>query len=249
MPDDTELLLRPDPAESPAARRKAPRGRPEMAPQTPSALAERPRSSHRSWLRWALFLLLPIALIAGGYWYVTGGQVMSTDDAYVEADKVGVSTDVSGIVKEIDVTENQHVETGWVLYRLDDLPFRLALERAEAQVGMIADALNALKANYRDMQAQIQQAQHDVDYYDREFRRQQILLNGGAASQVAFDTARRNLRLSTATPHGDASSTRRPRSGAPRPARAACRRALAGTRCATRWAPASALREAERPAR
>jgi membrane fusion protein (multidrug efflux system) len=43
------------------------------------------------------------------------------------------------------------------------------------------------------MQAQIQQAQHDVDYYDREFRRQQILLNGGAASQVAFDTARRNL--------------------------------------------------------
>ena len=42
MPDDTELLLRPDPAESPAARRKAPRGRPEMAPQTPSALAERP---------------------------------------------------------------------------------------------------------------------------------------------------------------------------------------------------------------
>jgi membrane fusion protein (multidrug efflux system) len=185
MPDDTELLLRPDPAESPAARRKAPRGRPEMAPQTPSALAERPRSSHRSWLRRALFLLLPIAL--------TGGQVMSTDDAYVEADKVGVSTDVSGIVKEIDVTENQHVETGWVLYRLDDLPFRLALERAEAQVGMIADALNALKANYRDMQAQIQQAQHDVDYYDREFRRQQILLNGGAASQVAFDTARRNL--------------------------------------------------------
>jgi multidrug resistance efflux pump len=36
------------------------------------------------------------------------------------------------------------------LYRLDDLPFRLALERAEAQVGMVGDALNALKANYRD---------------------------------------------------------------------------------------------------
>src|SRR6266513_2732946 len=58
MPNDTELLLRPDPAGSPAARRKAPRGQPEMAPQTPSALAEPPRASHRSWLRWALFLLL-----------------------------------------------------------------------------------------------------------------------------------------------------------------------------------------------
>jgi membrane fusion protein (multidrug efflux system) len=193
MPDDTELLLRSDPAESPAARRKAPRGQPEMAPRTSSVLGKQPRSSRRPWLRWALFLLLPIALIAGGYWYVTGGQVMSTEDAYVEADKVGVSTDVSGIVKEVDVAENQHVEAGRVLYRLDDLPFRLALQRAEAQVGMIADALNALKANYRDMQAQILQAQHDVDYYDREFRRQQSLLSSGAAAQVAFDTARRNL--------------------------------------------------------
>jgi membrane fusion protein (multidrug efflux system) len=193
MPDDTELLLRPDPAESPAARRKAPRQQPEMAPRTASVLEERLRSSRRPWLRWVLFLLLPIALIAGGHWYVTGGQVMSTDDAYVEADKVGVSTDVSGIVKDVDVAENQHVEAGRVLYRLDDLPFRLALQRAEAQIGMVADALNALKANYRDMQAQIQQAQHDVDYYDREFHRQQTLLSGGAASQVAFDTARRNL--------------------------------------------------------
>src|ERR1700732_1132569 len=160
MSADTDLLLRPAPAEAPAARRTAPRGQPEMAPRTPSALAERPRSSRRSWLRWALFLLLPLVLIAGGYWYVTGGQVMSTDDAYVEADKVGVSTDVSGIVKEIDVAENQHVEAGQVLYRLDGLQFRLALARATAQIGMVGDTLNALKANYRDMQTQIQQAQY-----------------------------------------------------------------------------------------
>ena len=59
-----------------------------------------------------LFALLPLALIAGGYWYVTGGQVMSTDDAYVEAEKVGISTDVSGIVKEVDVIDNQHVAAG-----------------------------------------------------------------------------------------------------------------------------------------
>jgi membrane fusion protein (multidrug efflux system) len=116
-------------------------------------------------VRRALFLLLPLLLLAGGYWYVTGGRIMSTDDAYVEADKVGVSTDVSGIVKEVDVTENQHVEAGQVLYRLDDLPFQLALRRAEAQVGIVRNDLNALKANYQDMQAQIKQAQYDIDYY------------------------------------------------------------------------------------
>src|ERR1700686_1334459 len=180
---------RPAPAEAPAPRREPPQGR---APAKKSPAPEKaPGATRRRWLRRALFLLLPLALIAGGYWYVTGGQVMSTDDSYVEADKVGVSTDVSGIVKEIDVKENQHVEAGRVLYRLDDLPFRLALQRAEAQVGIVRNDLNALKANYQDMQAQTKQAQYDIEYYDREFRRQQTLLSGGAASQVAFDTARR----------------------------------------------------------
>ena len=153
--------------EAPAAKPNPPIELPHVpSPRRQSAvLTKTPRSLRQRWTRWALFALLPLALIAGGYWYVTGGQVMSTDDAYVEADKVGVSTDVSGIVKEVDVTENQHVDAGQVLYRLDDLPFRYALDRAEAQVGIVRDDLNALKANYRDMQAQIKQAQDDVDYY------------------------------------------------------------------------------------
>jgi membrane fusion protein (multidrug efflux system) len=198
MPDDMQVLPRPDAEAAPAARRYSPQQqqpkRPAEAPALPEAQVGKARPGRRQWLRRTLFALLPIALAAGAYWYVTGGQVMSTDDAYVEADKVGVSTDVSGIVKEVDVTENAHVAAGQVLYRLDDLQFRLALERATAQVGMVRDALNALKANYRDMQAQIQQAQYDLDYYDREFRRQQTLLSRGVASQQAFDTARRNLQ-------------------------------------------------------
>jgi membrane fusion protein, multidrug efflux system len=211
MPADATLLsLRSDTAETPAARRDAPPRRPAQPPgqppeqlprQQPERPAERssepekaPQSPRRSWLRWTLFALLPLALIGGGYWYVTGGRVMSTDNAYVEADKVGISTDVSGIIKEIDVSNNQQVKAGQVLFRLDDLPFRLALDRAEAQVGIVRNDLNALKANYRDMQAQIKQAQDDIDYYDREFRRQQDLAAKNVASQQTFDTARRNLQ-------------------------------------------------------
>jgi membrane fusion protein (multidrug efflux system) len=145
-------------------------------------------------LRPLMFALLPLALIVGAYWYVTGGRVVSMDDAYVEADKVGVSTDVPGIVAEVGVTENQHVQAGQILYRLDDLQFRLALARAEAQIGTVRNALNALKANYRDMQSQIQQAQNDIEYFDTEFRRQQDLLAAHVASQATFDTARRNLQ-------------------------------------------------------
>ena len=145
-------------------------------------------------LRPLMFALLPLALIIGAYWYITGGQVVSMDDAYVEADKVGVSTDVPGIVAEVGVTENQHVQAGQILYRLDDLQLRLALARAEAQIGTIRDALNALKANYRDMQSQIEQAQNDIGYFDTEFRRQQGLLAAHVASQSTFDTARRSLQ-------------------------------------------------------
>ena len=156
LKDRGRVGLRPVAAEATASKSESPQGctdapaeRPVAPEKTPSDIpAERPaapektpQSPARLRVRWALFVLLPLALIAGGYWYVTGGQVMSMDDAYVEADKVGISTDVSGIVKEVDVTENQHVEAGQVLYRLDDLPFRLALQRAEAQVGMVRNDL------------------------------------------------------------------------------------------------------------
>jgi membrane fusion protein, multidrug efflux system len=211
MPADATIVsLHSDAAEAPAARRNVPREQPERPPREQPAQPAReqperpvekssepekaPQSPRRRRLRRALFALLPLALIVGGYWYVTGGGVMSTDNAYVEADKVGISTDVSGIVKEVDVGNNQQVKEGQVLFRLDDLPFRLALERASAQVGIVGNDLNALKANYQDMLAQIKQAQYDIEYYDREFHRQQDLAAKNIASQQTFDTARRNLQ-------------------------------------------------------
>jgi membrane fusion protein (multidrug efflux system) len=166
----------------------------DVGEKQPTRPERRPKPPRPSRLRFLLFLLLPLALIAGAYWYVTGGQVMSTDDSYVEADKVGVSTDVSGIVKDVDVTENQRVEAGQILYRLDDLPFRLALERADARIGIVRDQLSALRANYGDIEAQIKQAQDDVAYYDHEFHRQQYLSSEHVVSDQILDTARRNLQ-------------------------------------------------------
>jgi membrane fusion protein, multidrug efflux system len=180
--------------ETPALKVSSPQ---ERFPE-PAAEVAAPEEAHekpaRPWVRWTLFLLLPCALIVGAYWYTTGGRVMTTEDAYVEADKVGLSTDVSGIVKTIEVVDNQKVENGEVLFRLDDLPFQLTLRRAEAQVGMVRDALNALKANYRDMQAQTKQARNDIDYFDVEAKRQQDLLSEHVASESTFDTAHRNLQ-------------------------------------------------------
>ncbi|HMF67255.1 MAG TPA: biotin/lipoyl-binding protein, partial [Phyllobacterium sp.] len=90
-------------------------------PPNPESDADVRKKSLR---RRLMFALLLFALIIGAYWYITGGQVVSMDDAYVEADKVGVSTDVPGIVAEVGVTENQHVQAGQTLYRIDDLQLR-----------------------------------------------------------------------------------------------------------------------------
>jgi membrane fusion protein, multidrug efflux system len=186
--------------DTPVPETRAERWIAEDADTSRRATEEVHRRMSRSSMRHALFALPPLALISAGYFYVTGGRVMSTEDAYVDADRLGVSTDVSGMVRSVDVTENQTVAADMVLFRLDDLPFRLAVQRAEAQVGVVRESLTSLKANYRDMQAQIKQAQNDIDYFGTEARRQQDLLQAHVASESSFDAARRNL--------GDASQKR-----------------------------------------
>src|SRR6202158_4485524 len=153
--------------------------KPEVVPpEEPrgSQVAPSKPSPHKSWRRPLMFALLPGALIAGGYFYVTGGAVMSTDNAYVQADMVGLSTDVAGIVTEVSVHDNQKVAKGDVLFKLDPLQFQLALDRAEAQVGNTRNDLVALQTSYRNMQAQVEQAQKDADFNMVNFKRQEQLL-------------------------------------------------------------------------
>jgi membrane fusion protein (multidrug efflux system) len=160
-----------------------------LAPAEPDSV--RPKKSLR---RPLMFMLLPFVLIVGGYFYVTGGKVMSTDNAYVQADMAGLSTDVSGIVTEILVRDNQKVAKGDVLFKLDDLQFRLALNRAEAQIGNTRNDLMALQASYRNMQTQVEQAKTDVDFNNVNFKRQQQLVANNFTPQATFDASRNTLQ-------------------------------------------------------
>jgi membrane fusion protein, multidrug efflux system len=165
-----------------------PSDEPPLVPVAPDSVR-----SKRSLRRPLMFALLPLVLIVGGYFYVTGGAVMSTDNAYVQADMVGLSTDVSGIVTEVLVHDNQKVAKGDVLFKLDDLQFRLALDRAEAQIGNTRNDLVALQASYRNMQAQIDQAQKDVDFNTVNFKRQEQLVANNFTPRATFDAARNTL--------------------------------------------------------
>ena len=194
---DTELVsLRSDASEAPAARRTVQRKEWELPPESSFAPEERPRASRRRRRRWALFLLLPIALIVGAYFYFEGGGYTSTDDAYIEADKVGLSTDVSGMVEAIEVRDNQHVTAAQVLFRLDPLPFQLKLDQAQSQLGVVRDNLNALKANYQNVAAQIKHAEDQIVFNQRQYQRQTILARQQFAAQTTVDQMRLNLQTS-----------------------------------------------------
>ena len=193
MPANPTLDLLPaETAEAPAVRRDAPQVQPERPAEIPSAL-ENASPPRRRWVRRALFALLPLVLIAGAYWYVTGGRVMSTDDAYVNAETVGISTDISGIVKEIDVTENQHVDPGQVLYRLDPRQFQIALDNARANLAQTALSIDAMKQDYRRMLKDVAAEQAQVELDQVTYDRYAALLPTGSTTKANYDQARFTL--------------------------------------------------------
>ena len=169
----------------------AARGHVSLASGAP--YGDRARSRRRRRLRWLLFALLPLALIAGAYLYVTGGTVMTTDDAYVNANKVEISTDVSGIVKEVDVTDNQRVAAGQVLYRLDPRQFQIALDNAKANLAQVALTIQAMKDDYQRMLLDVDAEQAKVDLDQATYNRYAALVNTSAVSKANYDQARYTL--------------------------------------------------------
>jgi len=141
-------------------------------------------------LRLPLMLGVPVvAAIIVAYLYLTSGRFVSTDDAYVKAAQVTISANVAGRVVELDVRDNQEVHKGDVLFRLDDRPYRIAVEEAEAQLADVRLQVDALKATYRQKLADLRSAQDTVNYQQREYDRQSRLLATGVSSQAQYDQA------------------------------------------------------------
>ena len=195
MPADTTLDLLPaETAEPPAARRDTPQKQPDRRIDIPAAAPEKASlSPRRRFVRWAMFTLLPLALIGGAYWYVTGGRVMSTDDAYVNAETVGISTDVSGIVQQINVAENQHVDNGQALYRLDPRQFQIALDNARANLAQTALTIASMKQDYGRMLSDVAAQQAQVALDQASYDRNASLVGSGAVSKATYDQARFTL--------------------------------------------------------
>lgn len=150
----------------------------------------------RARLRWTLLgggLLLAVAL--GLVYYLLTGRYVSTDDSSVQAAQTSISTNVSGRVIELNVHDNQAVRRGAVLFRLDARPFRIAVEQAQAKLAAARLQIGAARATYRQQLASVAAARATVDYQQREFERQQRLMQSGISSRAQFDQAQHALDL------------------------------------------------------
>ena len=148
----------------------------------------------RNVLRWTLMAGGVLAVVAGGFAYwLNGGRWIDTDDAYVQADSMTLSTDVSGVVTDIPVHEGQAVTKGEVLFRLDPQKFQIALDNAQASLAQIRLNVAAMKADYqaalRDTGAKQQQVASDQSTYNRFAS----LVGEHAVTQQATDDARFKL--------------------------------------------------------
>ena len=194
MPADTTLDLMPTEAkEAPTARNDTPKEQPQQPTPMPSVPKNMLRSPRRRSMRWMLFALLPLVLVGGAYWHVTGGEVMSTDDAYVNAETVGISTDVSGIVQQIEVAENQRVDKGQTLYRLDSRQFQISLDNARANLAQTALSIESMKQDYERMQSDVAAQQAQVALDQATYDRNASLVGTGAVSRATYDQARFTL--------------------------------------------------------
>ena len=146
--------------------------------------------------RSVLLIIVPLVAISIGlYLYAAGGRYVSTDNAYVKANVIIISPEISGRVTSVMVTDNQAVEAEDVLLQLDSSPLEIALNRARAQMAVIRTELESLRADYDETVVQGKQAEDKVRHLDRRYKRQQKLLKQGLSSEEKHDEAKHDLQV------------------------------------------------------
>ncbi|HMB57907.1 MAG TPA: HlyD family secretion protein [Arenimonas sp.] len=143
--------------------------------------------------RW-LWIAGPLLVLALFAWeFVISSRSVETDNAYVKADRVMISSQVSGRVIEVLVGQNEAVKKGQLLYRIDPAPLKIALAEAEARLAKVADSAGASRAGIRESDAALRSADATLGWAQQEFARQQQLLARGLVAQKALDDARHAL--------------------------------------------------------
>ena len=147
-------------------------------------------------LRTVLLVVVPLVAVAIGiYVYAESGRYVTTENAYIKSNVVAISADVSGRVEWVGVDDNTLVREGQILFRLDQQPFKIALERSEAELELMRTQVEHLRADYHEAVAQVAAEEEKVRFLTRQLARQKALKERKLASEQAYDVAAHDLSL------------------------------------------------------
>jgi membrane fusion protein (multidrug efflux system) len=157
-------------------------------------------TSDRALLRRILMIGgVTIVVAVSAFFWLSGGRYVTTDDSYVHAAQLMVSTDVSGLVKEVNVHEGQRVKQGDVLFRIDPLQFQIALDNAKATLGNVRLTLISQRDTYARMQQDIAAQASQVALDQVTFNRYAALLKLNSIAQAQYDQAHFTLLTAQST--------------------------------------------------
>ena len=141
-------------------------------------------------LRTFLMLIVPaILIVGGGYYWLTSGKSVSTDDAQIKQDIVSVSPQVNGQVVQVLVHNGMHVKRGDVLFRIDPQPFQVALEQAQAQLAAAELQTQQLRTTAAGTGADITGSEANLRIKENALARQQALLRQGFTTRADYEDA------------------------------------------------------------
>ena len=160
----------------------------ETATAAPNPAATSPGSKR---LRlWAIMASVPLLLIGGAVWYYwANDHYVSTDNAYVQQDKVSVSAEVSGRIVEVGVRENQTVRAGDLLFRVDPEPYRIAMAQADATIAAAQVKVVGMQTDLSTKGADIAAARAGLTYAQENYSREAQLMRRGFTTRARMDAA------------------------------------------------------------
>ena len=165
---------------------------PSPKPRTKIAAEPRRRlmAGMRRYRRVLLLVVLPlVALIAGLTFYLNGGRYVTTDDAYVGAQKVLITPDISGKIISVAVKEGQQVSTGDTMFQIDPVPFQLALAQARAKLEDAKTTHANLVANVKLYDQTIEIINSGIAIKQRDVERKSSLVKSSVGSQLDLDNS------------------------------------------------------------
>jgi membrane fusion protein (multidrug efflux system) len=142
-------------------------------------------------LRMTLLVLLPaLAAVIGLATYLLGGRYVATDNAYIGAQKVLITPEVSGKVVRISVVEGQELKPGDELFAIDPAPYRFAAQEAEAKLLRVQNDFAALKASLASLAKQAELSRQSLAAAQSDFERKSSLVGSRIASLSDVDRSR-----------------------------------------------------------